>query len=130
MMMNPEMAPSSLRGMRVLVVEDSYLAAASLKRLLGSMGCEVLGPAPSVSEALKLVAERGCDAAILDINLGAETAEPVAAELERLGRPYLFVTGYNSPRLLGEPYRHRRRVLKPVELGVLQRAMEEEFAAE
>ena len=34
-----------LRGLRVLIVEDSYLAASMLKRMLSIFGCEVLGPA-------------------------------------------------------------------------------------
>ncbi len=127
MMSQPFSTARANLGLRILVVEDSFLAASSLSRLLERLGCTVVGPAPTVTDALRLISERPFDAAILDINLGSETAEPIAAELDRRGTPFLFVTGYNSPRLLSEAYLGRRRVLKPVEFAVLHAAMQEEF---
>ena len=40
--------------------------------------------------------ETGCDVAVLDVNLGNETAEPVARELRARGTPFVVLSGYSS----------------------------------
>lgn len=117
------------RTLRVLVVEDSYLTARSVARMLEGIGAEIVGPAPSVAKAIALIELKGCDAAVLDINLGDETVEAVAVRLESEGRPYFFISGYASPKtLLTDPrFRNRRLVSKPVQPEELNRAVEEEF---
>ena len=121
-------AESPLEGMRVLIVEDSYLVAASIKSMLTEMGCQVIGPAPSVREALRLVGDTPCDAAILDINLGnGETAEPVAHALVERKLPFFFVTGYTSPRLLSPEFVARPRLMKPLDRRALKLMMLREF---
>ena len=37
---------------------------------------------------------KGCDAAVLDINLGKETSELVALELKDRGTPFVTLSGY------------------------------------
>ena len=113
--------------LRVLVVEDSFMTARLLVRMIEDAGAEVVGPAPSVSRALALLDERECDAAILDINLGNETVEPVAQRLDDLGRPFFFVSGYASPKLIDPRFKARRLLAKPVDPATLQRAMNEAF---
>jgi len=70
-------------------------------------GLEVVGPANSVANAMKLIGEKGCDVALLDVNLGSETAEPVALELRSRGTPFAVLSGYSSaqhpPGFLGAP---------------------------
>lgn len=82
-------------SIRVLVVEDEPLLAFDLAQHLTMAGYEVVGPAASVARALELIAGEGCDLAVLDINLGQETAEPIAAELKNRGAPFVTVTGYS-----------------------------------
>jgi hypothetical protein len=53
-----------LNGKRVLVVEDSYLAAKSIKQALEHLGCQVIGPAPGVREALPLIESKPIDMAV------------------------------------------------------------------
>jgi DNA-binding response OmpR family regulator len=55
----------------------------------------VVGPATSVSEALRLIEAEGCDAAVLDINLGRETAEPIARYLKNDSIPFVTVSGFS-----------------------------------
>lgn len=86
--------PSPLAGLRVLVVDDEPLVALLVEDLLVDLGCEVVGPAGSVAEALRLVAEGGLAGALLDVNLGGELVYPVAEALQRAGTPFAFVTGY------------------------------------
>lgn len=83
-------------SIRVLVVEDEPLLAFDLAQHLTTAGYEVVGPAASVARALELFASEGCDIAVLDINLGQETAEPVAMEMKARGVPFVTVTGYSS----------------------------------
>ena len=89
-----------LRGKRVLVVEDEALVSMLLEDELRDAGVEVLGPAPTVREALRLVeaaaAGGGLSAAVLDINLDGRHVAPVADRLAALGVPFLFATGYGD----------------------------------
>jgi PAS domain S-box-containing protein len=86
---------TSERPLRVLVVEDEALIALEIEQYLRDAGFEVVGPASRVAEALQLLKEFGCDAAVLDINLGNETSEPVARVLSGQGIPFVAVSGYS-----------------------------------
>jgi DNA-binding response OmpR family regulator len=83
-------------GSRVLVVEDEFFIALDIGQQLQDAGFEVIGPAPSVEKALNLMSEKGCDAAVLDINLGGETSEPVARKLQEKDRPFVVLSGYTD----------------------------------
>jgi DNA-binding response OmpR family regulator len=83
---------------RVLVVEDELMIAFDVSQQLTSAGYEVLGPASSVRKALRL--EPGCDVAVLDVNLGHETCEPVARRLRESGKPFVVLTGYSPDDLV------------------------------
>ncbi len=80
---------------RILVVEDEALVALEIAQILTDAGFEVVGPAMTATQALELVMYTGCDAALLDINLGRETSEPVALELKERGRPFITLSGYS-----------------------------------
>jgi DNA-binding response OmpR family regulator len=81
---------------RILIVEDDALLALDVVRVLESAGFAVVGPAGSSAKALDLIAKVGCDAAVLDINLGRNvTSEPVAVELIAQGKRFVTVTGYS-----------------------------------
>ena len=82
-------------SIRVLVVEDEPLLAFDIAQHLEGAGFEIVGPAASVRCALRLIGDIGCDAAVLDVNLGPETAEAVADELLRRGTPFLILSGYS-----------------------------------
>jgi DNA-binding NarL/FixJ family response regulator len=118
-------APPSddLRGLRVLLVEDSYLVASSLSRMIRDLGGEVVGPVATVQEALPLVSGRACDVGILDVNLGGETSEPVANRFVEMKLPFMFVTGYSSPTLMSDRFQNARRVHKPVSEAALAMAI-------
>jgi CheY-like chemotaxis protein len=98
----PGRAAATLTGKRVLVVEDEALVAMLVADELRGAGAEIVGPAPSVDDALRLVeavaADGGISAAVLDINLGGRHVGPVADRLAALGVPFLFATGYGENR--------------------------------
>lgn len=87
-------------GARVLIVEDEFFIALDIGQQLADAGFEVVGPAPSVAKALGLIAEQGCDVAVLDINLGGETSEPVARKLQESDKPFVVLSGYSTDNKL------------------------------
>lgn len=106
----------AMRGRRVLVVEDEYTLAEDVAAELERLGAMVVGPVPSVREALALLdGGPAPDAAILDINLGGELAYPVADALRRRGIPFIFATGYDASAI-PPAYADVPRVEKPVDL--------------
>ena len=106
----------SVRGRRVLVVEDEYILAEDLREELEQQGAEVMGPVASVADALELVdAEPAPEMAILDINLQGELVYPVADALRARGIPLIFTTGYDA-QAIPKAYSDVPRVEKPVEV--------------
>ena len=79
----------------VLVVEDEALVALEISRILGDEGFQVVGPTARVEEALHLLNDVGCDAAVLDIQLGRETSELIASVLAARDTPFVAVSGYS-----------------------------------
>lgn len=118
-----------MRQYRILVVEDEALIAIDLGQQLLNAGFEVVGPALTVSKALALVGEVGCDAAVLDVNLGSGTAEPIARELIERSIPFVVVSGYariqHPPIFLGRP-----NLVKPVRPELLVAELERFFQNE
>ena len=90
----------ALHGRRVLVAEDEALVALLLEDGLLEAGAEVVGPAGTVGEALRLIegaaSDGGLSAAVLDLNLGGAAAWPVADRLAELGVPFVLATGYGE----------------------------------
>ena len=86
--------PSRTRR-RILVVEDEPLVALEVAHVLTEARFEVVGPTRDVAGALSLLDRDGCDAAVLDINLGHETSAPVAIELAKRRTPFVTLSGYS-----------------------------------
>jgi CheY-like chemotaxis protein len=103
-----------LKGKRVLLVEDSFLVASSIAHMLEDLGCRVVGPYATVDDAMGAMGAGGFDAGVLDMNLGKQTSEPVAAELLSRGVPFVFVTGYLSPAMTNPKFAGFARVHKPI----------------
>lgn len=116
------MSEALLRDRRVLVVEDEYFIADAMERGLRREGAIVLGPAPSVAEALALLGKEAVDAAILDLNLGDEKTYPIAEALAARGVPFLFTTGYDASDV-PPAWRHVPRLEKPVDVATIVRAL-------
>jgi two-component sensor histidine kinase/CheY-like chemotaxis protein len=85
---------AALAGRRILVVEDEPLVAMMAAAALEKAGCTVVGPAPTLAEALRLAEEERLDAAVLDRNLGGQCSDSVAERLRERGILFAVVTGY------------------------------------
>ena len=83
----------------VLVVEDEFVIALDMMRILTDGGFQVFGPAGNVADALRLVAENSPAAALVDNNLNGKSAAPVAAALFERQIPFAFVTGHGREHL-------------------------------
>ena len=120
--MRRELAAARLQGLRVLVVEDVAVLAWLVRDVLVEAGAEVVGPVPNVAGALALLEAGGVDAAVLDMNLDGETADPIADVLAKQDVPFLFLTGYAWDDMVG---RHAARPVlsKPIRPSVLLRLL-------
>ena len=104
---------SRLSGLRVLIVEDEAMVSMLLEDVLGELGCEVVGPAFSLPQAMTLVASDGAiGAAILDVNVRGMPIYPVAEKLAEMSVPFVFATGYGADGLV-ESWRARPKLQKP-----------------
>jgi DNA-binding NtrC family response regulator len=80
----------------VLIVEDSWNVAQSLKGIVESTGARALGPVPSVREALAIVETRPVSLALVDMNLKDNFADPLIDELIDRAIPYVIITAYEA----------------------------------
>jgi DNA-binding NarL/FixJ family response regulator len=87
---------------RVLVVEDDFLVAGELVHWLARAGFEVVGPAASADEAVRLAREAKPDLIVMDIRLaGARDGVDAAIEIYRsLGIRCVFATAHSDPRTM------------------------------
>jgi DNA-binding response OmpR family regulator len=81
---------------RILVLEDESLIAIMLEDWLSELGCETVGPADSVRNALEMVDGTEIDGAILDVSIGDENCFSVADALREKGVPFAFATGHDA----------------------------------
>jgi DNA-binding response OmpR family regulator len=96
----PTSGSSELKGARILLVEDSWHVGNAIKRLLRVLGADVSGPAATIADAERLIADRKPDVAIIDINLrDGEQANPLLDRLQEQDIPVIVITGYTSVSL-------------------------------
>jgi DNA-binding LytR/AlgR family response regulator len=101
-----------LRGWRLLLVEDNFLAALELDSIIRELGAEVVGPFGVLKKALDAVHREIIDGAVLDLRLDGELSYPVADILLERGRPIVLVTGGVTDSM-PEKYRQLPCLLKP-----------------
>ena len=95
----PEADVSILKGVPVLVVEDSWHVAKAMKSALEQLGMRVVGPAATTDEARRLAAGQTPRLALVDVNLKKELACDLIEELHGQGIPVIVVSGYAMPPL-------------------------------
>jgi len=97
---------------RVLVVEDSFPVADSLRAFLEIEGFDVR--IVGNLRLAKAAAEEGAfDVAVLDIMLGADNVAPVARIIDTAGTPLIYLSGLGDTDLLPEGLRAHPRLDKP-----------------
>jgi len=111
--------PAATPRARILVVEDNFPVADSLKMLLESEGYVVAALVGSVRAGLAAAERGGFDIAVLDILVGAESVAPLAERLEAAGIPMIYISGYLDADVLPEPLRRHPRLDKPCDPSLL-----------
>ena len=102
---------------RIMIVDDEFLTAMALGEYLADNGFEIVGPFASSNEAMKFCDTAKTDAAFLDINLGdGETSEQIAKQLDDLGIPFVFLTGYSEIPSKLAAFEGAKFIAKPVPL--------------
>lgn len=92
-----------LTGRKVLVVEDDCLIAEDFAAVLREAGAEVIGPAESLPQAIRLLEQsEPPDCALLDIDLDGTAVFPLASELRTASVPMLFLTGVGCDNIPDE----------------------------
>lgn len=79
-----------------LVVEDNMIIGLDEESALSEMGFKEVHLAASVASAMQIIARGQLSFAVLDVNLGVESSEPIAEELHKLGVPFIFASGYDE----------------------------------
>lgn len=113
----------ALQGCSILVVEDEYIMAMDLHCSLEDAGATVLGPVGSVADALAILdVTADIHAAILDVNLGKETAYAIADALSARDVPFVFTTGYDKD-ILPPRFAHVTVCTKPLDMRAVTQAL-------
>ena len=86
----------------MLVVEDDFLVAGELEHWLVLAGFEVVGPAATADEAIRLAREAKPDLVVMDIRLaGVRDGVEAAIEIYRtLGIRSVFATAHSDARTM------------------------------
>lgn len=104
---------------RALVVEDEALIAMDIEAQLTTAGYEVVGPAGTIEEAIRLIGTTAVDVALVDANVRGRQVGEVAEALAGKGIPFAFATGYGrsalpaafqTQRILAKPFSHEELV--------------------
>lgn len=90
------MTEATLKGRRILVVEDEFFLASCLTDALADIGAIIIGPVGMIAEAVAIIsAEPIIHGAILDLNLHGKMTFDVADHLILRKIAFVFTTGYD-----------------------------------
>ena len=110
--------------MNAIIIEDEYLAAAELERLLGEVAPEItiLTKLDSVSESVKWLKKNKADVIFMDIHLGDGQSFDIFEQVE-ITVPVIFITAYDEYALKAFKYQGIDYILKPFDKEELVRAL-------
>jgi DNA-binding NtrC family response regulator len=120
--------PVSLKGKRILIVEDSPVVGPFTADLLGELACTVVGPAPNMAIGRELIDSEKIDAALMDVHIRGERVFPLCEALAAKSVPFVLTSGYadwNMP----EKWRNRPRLQKPYTLDQVEEALKQLLSA-
>ncbi|WP_376100710.1 response regulator (plasmid) [Roseomonas sp. CCTCC AB2023176] len=117
---NVQQLRPNLFGCRILIVEDEFFIAADLADALLELGAEVVGPIPTLAQAVEALCGARLDGAVLDVNLHGEMVWPVVEELLARDVPITLATGYTG-EVIPPAYAHLPVVEKPCSAWELSR---------
>ena len=110
--------------MNAIIIEDEYLAATELERLLGEVAPEItiLATLDSVSESVKWLKKNKAEVIFMDIHLGDGQSFDIFEQVE-VTVPVIFITAYDEYALKAFKYQGIDYILKPFDKEELQQAL-------
>jgi Bacteriophytochrome (light-regulated signal transduction histidine kinase) len=96
-----------------LIVEDNVIIAMEAEDILRSFGfgdCRIAG---SVAAAMDVLESSTVTFAMLDVNLGKDTSEPIAQALRERNIPFIFASGYGDRSVQTAQFKGIPVVTKP-----------------
>jgi len=108
-----------LHGIRVLIVEDEALVAATLADAVENAGGEIVGVARTVNEARELISRLTFDVAVLDLRLPDGEITPVLESLHARQAPTIVYSGSALPEKVRARHPELVALRKPVLPGRL-----------
>lgn len=106
---------------KILIIEDEFLIAQSLRKILEKKGHQVI-VTESGTEAIRLIAENNYDRIVCDLMLQDISGFDVLEESRRrystddMGKIFIIMTAYNSPQVLEKAREYKCEILnKPFE---------------
>ena len=117
-----EVAKSKLSG-DVLVVEDNIIIAMDAEDFMQSLGAASVSMASNAASAIEAITETAFSFALLDVNLGSETSEPIAMLLAEKGVPFAFATGYGDATDVTKRFPEAPVIQKPYALPSIESAL-------
>ncbi|MEO1652610.1 MAG: response regulator [Bacteroidota bacterium] len=116
-----------MKDLKVLIVEDDLIIGEDLSISVNQMGCQVLGIAIDVAEALEYLQKQETDLALIDINLagaqnGIELAQIINSQYQI---PFIFITSHSdkATRTQAQQTRPRAFLVKPFDLNKVRDAI-------
>jgi len=104
----------------VLLVEDDPIIALDFEDTILGLWVKTVRTAANVATALRLIADRPPQFALLDVGLVREKSFAIAERLEALKIPFVFVTGYDAAVSIPAPFSDRPRLPKPCSTEALE----------
>jgi DNA-binding response OmpR family regulator len=113
--------------MDILVVEDNFLVGEMIRLAVEDAWFNVVGPASTVEEGLRLAESSALGGAVLDIKVGGDQVFPLARYLRKTNVPVIFVSGYDRS-ILPADMRTATLISKPVLVKELTQITTEHFS--
>ena len=122
------MAAKTLKGCRVLILEDDFYQAMDVRASLQQAGAEVVACRATVPDLDEIMKRSSFDIALLDINLGGTQSFDFARALDAIGIPCVFLTGYDAT-IVPADLRHAKFISKPVDGSAVIAALRQGYIA-
>ena len=113
---------------KILIVEDEYIIAEDIKRILKKSGYEVVGNVQTGEDAIESVEEHQPELVLMDIHLKTDMSGIEAAQIiyDNYRIPFVYLTAYADKKTLEKAKitQPRGYVLKPFDTRELLAAVE------
>ena len=119
----------TLKGRKILLVEDSPVVSDFARDALEELGCETVGPAANLASARELAQEAEIDGAIVDLRIRGDKSFAICDILASRGVPFVLTSGY-ADWTMPEALKERPQLPKPYTVDDVEAALGKLFRAD